>query len=148
MPGYPAAPSSPNAPSTMSEMALVPPQEAAISQAPTSFAPPGTRRDESAYRSGRIQPQYPPGMPPPPRPACLGAPFRHALTSHDAEPRFSEINGLAIERDEQNPIRVTLQFYRAHDSVAPDMAMMKEIAAQIDRAMSHGNYFGSRRMPA
>jgi hypothetical protein len=56
---------------------------------------------------------------------------------------FTEIDGLAIERDDRYPIRVTVQFYKATSNGVVSEADIKEIAAQIDRVYKNAAYVGS-----
>ena len=56
---------------------------------------------------------------------------------------YTEIDGLAIERDERFPIRVTVQFYKATSNGVVSAADMEEIAAQIDRVYEDADYVGS-----
>jgi hypothetical protein len=56
---------------------------------------------------------------------------------------FTEIDGLAIERDERFPIRVTVQFYKATSTGIVDAEEIEAIAKQIDRVYEDGDYVGS-----
>lgn len=56
---------------------------------------------------------------------------------------FTEIDGLAIERDERFPIRVTVQFYKATCDGAPDEDTIVEIGAQIERVYADATMVGS-----
>lgn len=56
-----------------------------------------------------------------------------AVIGHgEAEGPFTEIDGLAIERDERFPIRVTVQFYQATSNGAVNAADIDAIASQIE----------------
>jgi hypothetical protein len=67
-----------------------------------------------------------------------------AVIGHGAvEGRFTEIDGLAIERDERFPIRVTVQFYKATCDGAPDEDAIVEIGAQIERVYADAKMVGS-----
>ncbi|MGB3137920.1 MAG: hypothetical protein WBB18_14040 [Nodosilinea sp.] len=56
---------------------------------------------------------------------------------------FTEIDGLAIERDPDYPIRVTVQFYKATSNGVVSEADMAEIRQQIDRVYADADYVGS-----
>ena len=56
---------------------------------------------------------------------------------------FTEIDGLAIERDPRFPIRVTVQFYKATSNGIVTEADMDAIASQIERVYDEGDYVGS-----
>jgi len=56
---------------------------------------------------------------------------------------FTEIDGLAIERDPRFPIRVTVQFYKATSNGIVTEADMQAIASQIERVYDEGDYVGS-----
>ncbi len=60
---------------------------------------------------------------------------------------FTEIDGLAIERDERFPIRVTVQFYKATSNGIVSGADMKDIARQINRVYKQADYVGSLVLP-
>jgi hypothetical protein len=67
-----------------------------------------------------------------------------AVIGHgQVEGPFTEIDGLAIERDERFPIRVTVQFYKATSNGAVSAGDMEEIAGQIKRVYSDADYVGS-----
>jgi hypothetical protein len=67
-----------------------------------------------------------------------------AVIGHGAvEGPFTEIDGLAIERDERFPIRVTVQFYKATCDGAPDEDAIVEIGAQIERVYADAKMVGS-----
>ncbi|MEE9216317.1 MAG: hypothetical protein V3U32_02680 [Anaerolineales bacterium] len=56
---------------------------------------------------------------------------------------FTEIDGLAIERDPRFPIRVTVQFYKATSNGIVTEADMEAIASQIERVYDEADYVGS-----
>lgn len=68
----------------------------------------------------------------------------NAVIGHgDLEGPFTEIDNLAIERDERFPVRVTVQFYKATSNGIVSENDMKEIAAQIKRVYAQSDYVGS-----
>ena len=67
-----------------------------------------------------------------------------AVIGHgEVEGPFTEIDHLAIERDERFPIRVTVQFYKATSNGVVSPEDMRQIAAQIDKVYAHADYVGS-----
>ena len=56
---------------------------------------------------------------------------------------FTEIDDLAIERDPNFPIRVTVQFYKATSNGVVSKADLAEIDAQIKRIYDDADYVGS-----
>lgn len=56
---------------------------------------------------------------------------------------FTEIDNLAIERDDRFPIRVTVQFYQATSNGIVSPADMEIIAGQLKRVYSDAEYVGS-----
>jgi len=67
-----------------------------------------------------------------------------AVIGHGAvEGPFTEIDGLAIERDPRFPIRVTVQFYKATSNGIVTEADMEAIAEQIERVYDEADYVGS-----
>ncbi len=67
-----------------------------------------------------------------------------AVIGHGAvEGPFTEIDGMAIERDPDYPIRVTVQFYKATSNGVVSEADMAEIRQQIDRVYADADYVGS-----
>ena len=56
---------------------------------------------------------------------------------------YTEMDGLAIERDERFPIRVTVQFYKATSNGVVSDADLDEIARQIEQVYSEADYVGS-----
>lgn len=77
---------------------------------------------------------------------CLREPgdVEEAVIGHGAvEGPFSEIDGLAIERDDRYPIRVTVQFYKATSNGVVSEQDMADIARQIRRVYEQADYVGS-----
>jgi hypothetical protein len=67
-----------------------------------------------------------------------------AVIGHgEVEGPFTEIDGLAIQRDRNFPIRVTVQFYKATSDGFVSSADIEDIADQIDRVYEDGDYVGS-----
>lgn len=66
-----------------------------------------------------------------------------AIGHGEVEGPFTEIDGLAIERDPRFPIRVTVQFYKATSNGVVSVADMDAIAEQISRVYREGRYVGS-----
>jgi hypothetical protein len=56
---------------------------------------------------------------------------------------FTEIDGLAIERDDRFPIRVTVQLYKATSDGSPDEDAFVEIGAQIEGVYADAKMVGS-----
>src|SRR5688572_30446754 len=56
---------------------------------------------------------------------------------------FTEIDGLAIERDPRFPVRVTVQFYKATATGEPTEQDLRVIKDQIDRVYENGGIVGS-----
>lgn len=56
---------------------------------------------------------------------------------------FTELDNLAIERDEKFPVRVTVQFYQATSDGKITAENMKMLAAQLDKVYSNADYVGS-----
>src|SRR5262249_25009820 len=56
---------------------------------------------------------------------------------------YTEIDNLAIERDERIPIRVTVQFYKATSNGVVSDKDMTEIAEQINKVYAEADYVGS-----
>ena len=56
---------------------------------------------------------------------------------------FTEIDNLAIERDPDFPIRVTVQFYKATSNGVVSEADLAEIDTQIKRIYDDADYVGS-----
>ncbi|MEO0457144.1 MAG: hypothetical protein AAF152_11285 [Cyanobacteria bacterium P01_A01_bin.114] len=67
-----------------------------------------------------------------------------AVIGHgDVEGPFTEIDNLAIERDPDFPIRVTVQFYKATGNGVVSETDMAEIHTQIQRVYDDADYVGS-----
>ncbi|MEO1620732.1 MAG: hypothetical protein AAFU53_06825 [Cyanobacteria bacterium J06632_3] len=67
-----------------------------------------------------------------------------AVIGHgEVEGPFTEIDNLAIERDPDFPIRVTVQFYKATDNGVVSEADLAEIDEQIKRIYDDADYVGS-----
>lgn len=67
-----------------------------------------------------------------------------AVIGHgEVEGPYTEIDGLAIERDERFPIRVTVQFYKATDNGVVDERDLDDVSTQLDRVYKEGDYVGS-----
>ncbi|MDY6940089.1 MAG: hypothetical protein SWY16_20840 [Cyanobacteriota bacterium] len=67
-----------------------------------------------------------------------------AVIGHgEVEGPFTEIDDLAIERDPQFPIRVTVQFYKATSNGVVSEEDMEQIYEQIARVYEDGEYVGS-----
>lgn len=67
-----------------------------------------------------------------------------AVIGHgEVEGPFTEIDRLAIKRDERFPIRVTVQFYKATSNGVVSEKDMRQIAAQIDKVYANADYVGS-----
>ncbi|MEB3162043.1 MAG: hypothetical protein VKK80_02335 [Prochlorothrix sp.] len=67
-----------------------------------------------------------------------------AVIGHgEVEGPFTEIDGLAIERDDRFPIRVTVQFYKATSNGVVAEADLREIQRQIERVYADADYVGS-----
>lgn len=61
---------------------------------------------------------------------------------------YTELDGLAIERDARFPVRVTLQFYQATSNGVISNADMKSMLAQIRKVYGKGDYVGSLVVPS
>lgn len=66
-----------------------------------------------------------------------------AIGHGDVEGPFTEIDGLAIERDARFPIRVTVQFYKATSNGVLSAGDIDAIAQQISRVYQEARYVGS-----
>jgi hypothetical protein len=67
-----------------------------------------------------------------------------AVIGHGSiEGSFTEIDNLAIERDERFPIWVTVQFYQATNNGVVSPADMEIIASQLKRVYSDAQFVGS-----
>lgn len=68
----------------------------------------------------------------------------NAVVGHGkVEGPFTEIDNLAIERDANFPIRVTVQYYKATDNGVISEKDIKDIRAQIDKTYANADYAGS-----
>lgn len=71
-----------------------------------------------------------------------------AVIGHgEIEGPFVEMDNQAIERDDQYPIRVTVQFYKATDNGVVSEDDIKSIKEQIDQVYADGSYVGSLVVP-
>jgi len=59
------------------------------------------------------------------------------------EGKFNEVNGLAIERDPDYPVRVTFQFYKSTATGVINEAEVSAIADQIATCREQGDFIGS-----
>jgi len=77
--------------------------------------------------------------------ACLAeSDVEDAVIGHgEWEGPFTEIDDLEIERDEQFPVRVTVQFYKATSNGIVSEKDMQEIKEQIDKVYAQSDYVGS-----
>lgn len=84
-----------------------------------------------------------------PQPAPAGAArarsdIENAVIGHgELEGPFTEIDNLAVERDERFPVRVTVQFYKATSNGVAAEADIAAIKAQIERIYAQSAYVGS-----
>jgi hypothetical protein len=73
-----------------------------------------------------------------------GSDVEAAVIGHGkVEGPFTEIDNLAIERDERFPVRVTVQFYKATSNGVVSAKDMAEIAEEIKKVYAEGDYVGS-----
>ncbi|MBA2543072.1 MAG: hypothetical protein H0V17_25750 [Deltaproteobacteria bacterium] len=61
---------------------------------------------------------------------------------------YTELDGLAIERDARFPVRVTLQFYQATSNGVVSNTDVKSMLAQIRKVYGKGDYVGSLVLPS
>ncbi len=61
----------------------------------------------------------------------------------ESEGEFNEVNNLEIERDENYPVRVTMQFYKATDNGVVNEQNIKQISEQIQGARKNADFIGS-----
>lgn len=67
-----------------------------------------------------------------------------AVIGHgEAEGPFREINGNAIERDPNFPIRITVQFYKVTSNGVVNAEDVAQVRRQIDRVYAEGDWVGS-----
>jgi len=70
--------------------------------------------------------------------------MEQAVLGHgDLEGPFTELAGLAIERDPRFPVRVTVQFYQATSSGRVTPAEVGKLAGLIDAVYTKGDFVGS-----
>ena len=73
-----------------------------------------------------------------------GSDVEEAVIGHGTvEGHFTEIDDLDIERDDQYPIRVTVQFYKATSNGVVSERDMADIAEQINKVYQQADYVGS-----
>ncbi len=73
----------------------------------------------------------------------LGAPrsmgFDHAMINKgDSKGKYEGTKGLALKRDPNYPIRLTLQYYYVTDTVDVSEGLMKKIAEQLEKSYTFG----------
>jgi hypothetical protein len=83
-----------------------------------------------------------------PSPMAAGAADRsdveRAVIGHgEDEGIFTEIDNLAIQRDERYPVRVTVQFYKATSNGLVNQGDLEAIKHDIDSVYAHGEVVGS-----
>ncbi|MGV3617823.1 MAG: hypothetical protein ACO1SV_21065 [Fimbriimonas sp.] len=67
-----------------------------------------------------------------------------AVIGHgDLEGPFTEIDNLAIERDDRFPVRVTVQFYKATSNGVVNAGDMSAIKSEVDRVYAESDSVGS-----
>jgi len=77
-------------------------------------------------------------------PAPRASDIENAVIGHgDLEGPFTEIDNLAIERDERFPVRVTVQFYKATSNGVATEADIAAIKANIERIYAQSTDVGS-----
>ena len=65
--------------------------------------------------------------------------FDHAMLSKgDSKGSYKGTKGLALERDENYPIRLTLQYYYVTDTVTIAEPLMKQVAEQLEKSYISG----------
>jgi hypothetical protein len=94
---------------------------------------------------------------PAPAPPPEAAPAKHAAGRSDVETavlghgptlgKFTELDGLKIERDPRFPVRVTVQFYQATSNGVLAAADVSRLRAQIDKVYAAADYVGSLVVP-
>lgn len=73
-----------------------------------------------------------------------GGGLEEAVIGHGAvQGPFTEVDNLAIERDDRFPVRVTVQFYQATDDGVVTASDMAALAGQLDKVYSNADYVGS-----
>jgi len=74
--------------------------------------------------------------------------MEQAVLGHgELEGPFTELAGLAIERDPRFPVRVTVQFYQATSSGRVTPAELGKLAGLIDAVYTKGDFVGSLVVP-
>lgn len=102
--------------------------------------PPGL----GAGADGDLTNTDPGGMPLADSAVRLASDVEAAVVGHGAvEGPYTEMAGLAIERDPRFPIRVTVQFYKATSNGVVSDNDLAEIAGQINKVYAQGDYLGS-----
>jgi hypothetical protein len=109
-------------------------------------------RVERPHRS----PGFATGAPAPMKSEARSAPMaaaddamEQAVLGHgELEGPFTELAGLAIERDPRFPVRVTVQFYQATSSGQVTPAEIGRLAGLIDAVYTRGDFVGSLVVPA
>ncbi|GAO03331.1 hypothetical protein [Anaeromyxobacter sp. PSR-1] len=108
------------------------------------------RRREPPRRA-QVYEQAPMAAAPAPQAKSMGAPAQDletAVLGHGAlDGPYTELAGLAVERDPRFPVRVTVQFYQATASGRIGDAEVARLAAQIRRVYEKGDYVGSLVVP-
>lgn len=70
--------------------------------------------------------------------------FDHAMVSAGGRKgAYKGTRGLALERDPNYPIRLTVQYYYVTDTDVIPESLMQSIAAQLERSYAHGDNKGS-----
>ncbi len=73
-----------------------------------------------------------------------GSDVENAVIGHGKlEGPFTEVNGLAIERDPRFPVRVTVQYYKATSNGIVSQADIASIRRDIDRVYEDAEFVGS-----
>lgn len=74
--------------------------------------------------------------------------FEYAMIDKGAERgKFEGTRGLALERDERFPVRVTAQFYGVTDAEVLPLDTVQELSERIGKFYSHGEGTGSLVVP-
>lgn len=82
--------------------------------------------------------------PAPPSSSARSADLEQAVIGHgELKGPFTEVDNLAIERDERFPVRVTVQFYQATASGQVTQRELQQINAQLKRVYADADYVGS-----
>lgn len=64
------------------------------------------------------------------------------------EGKYTELDGLTIERDARFPVRVTMQFYQATETGTIDATDITAMQSQINKVYAGGDYVGSLVVPS